>query len=323
MLDEGKVLKGRGWLGRLLWGRLWCCGGRVEEVVVVRVAAQGSTEGDWEGWDVDVEEALVRAVGRGARPKRWWAEMEEAAVEGADGAGVDVADFVFSVLLVGQDFKGAAFADGQLTDAVVSGGALNFNGGEHKVPRFVKFEFAGGVRSVGGKEAAVFGEITEDIGGECGLGVAEAKKFVKIGGASVVGELGGDGGWVAVEGKAEGSSDSGNAANDVSAINRGSVPSVDGDVDGFDSDFGVASALVGGDGDGFVQETEEAFDGDRLMVVAKAWFVGQTRRQNPTRRRTCFMKMDARVAESRVSNSETMPKPVRSHMAPRMYLEPS
>ena len=44
---------------------------------------------------------------------------------------------------------------------------------------------------------------------------------------------------------------------------------------------------------------------------------GATRRQNPTRRRTCFMKAAARVAESSVSMSARIEKPVRSHMAAR------
>lgn len=50
---------------------------------------------------------------------------------------------------------------------------------------------------------------------------------------------------------------------------------------------------------------------------------GATSKQNPTRRRTCFMKMVARVAESRTSTSAEMAKPVRSHMAPRIYFEPA
>ena len=44
---------------------------------------------------------------------------------------------------------------------------------------------------------------------------------------------------------------------------------------------------------------------------------GATRWQSPTLRRTCFMKAAARVAESRMSMSTRIAKPVRSHMAAR------
>eukprot|EP00977_Amphora_coffeiformis_P008215 scaffold1836_cov216-Amphora_coffeaeformis.AAC.2 len=50
---------------------------------------------------------------------------------------------------------------------------------------------------------------------------------------------------------------------------------------------------------------------------------GATRRQKPTRRRTCFMKAAASVAESRAMTSVMMEKPVRLHMAARKYWEPS
>ena len=50
---------------------------------------------------------------------------------------------------------------------------------------------------------------------------------------------------------------------------------------------------------------------------------GTTRRQKPMRSRTCFMKIVARVAESRRSTSADMAKPVRSHMAAKIYLEPA
>lgn len=67
----------------------------------------------------------------------------------------------------------------------------------------------------------------------------------------------------------------------------------------------------------------------RLEHIASKYFLngepasGATRRQNPTRRRTCFMKAAARVAESSVSTSTTMANVVRLHMAARTYGEPA
>ena len=45
---------------------------------------------------------------------------------------------------------------------------------------------------------------------------------------------------------------------------------------GFGGDFNVACALVDGDGDGFVEEAEEAFDNDGFMIAFEcrlAWYV--------------------------------------------------
>ena len=84
--EGGKLGCGRGWLegwvgfeggggcgvlqggsGRGIWEGFGVVGG-VEKMMVVRFATEWSLEGDGEGWDVEVEEPLVRAVGGTARP---------------------------------------------------------------------------------------------------------------------------------------------------------------------------------------------------------------------------------------------------------------
>ena len=68
-------------------------------------------------------------------------------------------------------------------------------------------------------------------------------------------------GWreVAVDRETEGASDGGDRSNDVGAINTGGVPSVVGAVESFNGDTVVVAALVGGNGEGSVEEVEEAF----------------------------------------------------------------
>ena len=121
-------------------------------------------------------------------------------------------------------------------------------------------------------QASVLGGMAQNLNGEGGLGVAQAEKFTKIGGMSVIGKMAGDGREVAVNREAEGSADGGNTSDDVSTINSRGVPSVCGDMDSFNSDLCVTASLVGGDGDSLIKEPEKAFDGDRLVVVAEAGF---------------------------------------------------
>ena len=46
---------------------------------------------------------------------------------------------------------------------------------------------------MGGEKAPILGEVAEDFSGEGGLGVTEAKEFVKVGCTGVVGKMGGNG----------------------------------------------------------------------------------------------------------------------------------
>ena len=120
--------------------------------------------------------------------------------------------------------------------------------------------------------------MTEDFDSKGGLSVAQAQKFVEVGGSGVVGEVGGNVLEVAIYGETEWPADGGDAADNVSIVNGGSIPGVTGDVDGLDSDFEVAAALSSGDSDGFVEETEEAFDRDGLVVVVEARFTWNVER---------------------------------------------
>lgn len=185
---------------------------------------------------------------------------------------MDVANFVFTVLLVGDDFVGSPFPDGEFADAVGGGGAVDLDGGKDEVARFILGEVPGGVGSVGGEESPVFGEMAQDFGGKLGLGVAEAKEIVQVGCTGVVGEVWGNGGQIAIDGESERSADCGNAADDVCTVDGGGVPGVCCDVDCFDANFGIASALVDGDGDGFVEEAKESFDGHGLVVLTEGGF---------------------------------------------------
>ena len=79
------VLERCGGKERLVGGGWLEAEGGVEEEVVVRVTAEGSSKLDGQWGYVDVEEALVRSIGWSARPERRGQEVDVTAVEGANG----------------------------------------------------------------------------------------------------------------------------------------------------------------------------------------------------------------------------------------------
>ena len=222
-----------------------------------------------------VEEALVRAIGRCAWPKRGGKEFDIAAVGFEGLGGVEVFKVVTTMREDFEDFEWSTFCDGQLGDSIVCSGAMDFDLGSDDVAGFERDEFPGGVDAMSCSEAAIFSEVAEDFGGESGLGVAKAEEFVDAGDAVAVGGGGWKGGQVAVDGETKGAADGRNTADDVGTVDGGCVPGVGGNMGGFRADFGITRALGSSDGDGFVEETEETFDRDGLVVAAKAWLAGK------------------------------------------------
>ena len=92
--------------------------------------------------DVDVEEPLIRPIGRGTGPKRGWAKLEASAMSFGSVASVDVVEVVFAVLTVREDFARATLANREFSDGVFLQGALNFDGGKDKIAWFAEFQGA-------------------------------------------------------------------------------------------------------------------------------------------------------------------------------------
>jgi len=114
--------------------------------------------------------------------------------------------------------------------------------------------------------AAVLGEIGENLGGEVGVGLTQAKVVMEVlevteDGFGRVGE--GD-----IERELKDSTDSGNAADDVRAINGTGVPSVSSGLgDGGKHVGGWGCAVFAGDGDSFVEGAEESFDRKAFVIA--------------------------------------------------------
>lgn len=103
----------------------------------------------------------------------------------------------------------------------------------HNVIDFESLEVAVCIGSGGCVAATVLSEISEDVCGKFGLGLAKAKEFVEVvNGVVVIGGLRG-GREIAVDRESEGASDGGDRSNDVGTVNAGGVPSIVGTVEGF------------------------------------------------------------------------------------------
>jgi hypothetical protein len=89
------------------------------------------------------------------------------------------------------------------------------------------------------------------------LPLAESEEFVQIGDLNVVWWDFWGGGEVAVEGKAERSTDGRHTPDDVGSVDWRGIPCVVSTVDGFTGYFKVVISLVNGNGDGFIKKTEE------------------------------------------------------------------
>ena len=131
--------------------------------------------------DVDVEEALVGAVGRSACPEGRGQDGQHAAVEfegGRVGSFVKPADFVASFFGGADDDEGAAAAKREFGDGVGVGIASDLDSASDNVTSFVLDGLAVAVGVVGSSKAAVLGEKAKDFGGKDRLGLAEAEKLV-------------------------------------------------------------------------------------------------------------------------------------------------
>ena len=72
-----------------------------------------------------------------------------------------------------------------------------------------------------------------------------------------------------IERKPERPTDSRNTANDIGAIDGAAVPSISSSVRGFDEN-GIGAAIIGGNGNSFVQKAMEFLDTNSFVVAASS-----------------------------------------------------
>ena len=82
-------------------------------------------------------------------------------------------------------------------------------------------------------------------------------------------------GEVAVEREAKGAANGGDATNNIRVVDGGCIPGVASAMGGFGGDLGVARPLVDSDAKCFVEEAEESFDRDGLVVAFEGGFAGK------------------------------------------------
>ena len=88
-----------------------------------------------------------------------------------------------TVVAVWQDFcddEGATSPVRKFGYGAVGGRALDLDCRGHNVIDFESLEVAGCVGSGGCIAAAIFSEVSDNVGGKFGLGLAKAKEFVEV-----------------------------------------------------------------------------------------------------------------------------------------------
>jgi hypothetical protein len=112
--------------------------------------------------------------------------------------------------------------------------------------------------------SALFSQQTKDLFSELGSRTSKTEKGMDVGSLLQSGSRSGR--KTEIERESKRTTDSWDAANDIGAINRTAVPSIGGGVSSFNEDC-VGSTIVGGDGNGFVQEPVKVFDANSLVVA--------------------------------------------------------
>jgi hypothetical protein len=104
----------------------------------------------------------------------------------------------------------------------------------------------------------------ENAGGKLGVGGRGAKEVM-----DVLGLVGRGSRWGAeaeIKGEVERLADGGNAADNVGPINRTTIIGVTSCVRSFNKD-GIGTAIVGSNGDGFIQESMKVLGADGLVIT--------------------------------------------------------
>ena len=114
---------------------------------------------------MEVEEALDRSVGGCTGPKGGGKKVDVTTVGELGLRSVKVFEFVTAVGKGFDDFEGSSFGDGEFSDAVGGGRAVDFDLGGDDVAWLVSDEFPGGVGAVGGGETSIFSEVSQDLCG--------------------------------------------------------------------------------------------------------------------------------------------------------------
>jgi hypothetical protein len=110
----------------------------------------------------------------------------------------------------------------------------------------------------------LFGEKTKDLLGELGCGGSETEERMDVG--SLLQSWSRGRTQAEVEGETTGMPNGGDAANDISPIDRAAVPSVCSSVGSLDEDS-VSATVVSGNSDSFIQETMKVLNTDSFVIA--------------------------------------------------------
>jgi hypothetical protein len=166
----------------------------------------------------------------------------------------------------------------KLGNAVEFGVALDLNTNKDEVVGSEVGSRTTFVDTVAVSLTAVFDNKSNDLTGEVDM-VAGLLDIVENGCAGI-----GDRAWRGlassvdgkVEGKLEFTTHGGDAANDVSAVDRTAIPSVSGNHRGFDPDQG-RTTIRAGNSDGFIKIAEEALNTDGFVIAARSSMEANTK----------------------------------------------
>jgi hypothetical protein len=162
------------------------------------------------------------------------------------------------------DNVGAAETLREFCNGTRRGVAVDLNTSHDEIANRVRDSLASVVDSGPVCSAAIFGENTEDAGRELRGRRGLAEELVDI-----LGLIGGRGGGrteAEVKGKKKGAANSWNTVNNVSTVDRATVPGISQGVSSFNKYF-VGAVFISGNGGSFIEEAMEFFDTDCFMVA--------------------------------------------------------
>jgi hypothetical protein len=212
-----------------------------------------------------VKVAEVGRIKRGTREKSR-GKGKESLGSIADERGVGMAMTADKISAVASCFDNnvrSTSAIREFSDSASGGIGLDLHYSHDKVTNSKGDGGTGIINTLAVSSAALFGEEAKHLLRELRRGASKAEESMNVG--CLIGGRGWGFAEADIKGKPEGSANGGNAANDVSTVNRAAVPGISSCVSSFHK-HSVSATVIGGNSDGFIQKPVKVFNADGFVI---------------------------------------------------------